>query len=40
MSGIAVDGCLWAYSNDRTVLTSIQTLAWTDANISDFINSL
>ncbi len=31
---------IWAYSNDRTVLPSIKTLAWSDANISGFIDSL
>ena len=31
---------IWAFSNDRTVLPSIKTLAWSDANISGFIDSL
>jgi hypothetical protein len=31
---------LWAYSSDRTTLAGVRTVAWTDANISDFINSL
>lgn len=31
---------IWAYSNDRTVLAGVTTVAWSDANISSFIDSL
>ena len=31
---------IWAYSGDRTNLIGVNTVAWTDNNISDFINSL
>lgn len=31
---------IWAYSNDRTVLAGVRTVAWSDANISGFIDSL
>ncbi|PWR15091.1 hypothetical protein DKT69_12795 [Micromonospora sicca] len=31
---------IWAYSNDRTNLVGLRTVAWTDANIADFIDSL
>lgn len=31
---------IWAYSNDRTVLSGVSTFAWNDKNISDFIDSL
>ncbi|MER6970894.1 TIR domain-containing protein [Nocardioides sp. NPDC000445] len=31
---------IWAYSADRTVIPGVQTLAWTDANIAGFIDSL
>lgn len=31
---------IWAYSNDRTTLAGVSTLAWSDKNISDFIDSL
>jgi hypothetical protein len=31
---------IWAYSNDRTNLEGVATKTWSDANISDFIDSL
>ncbi|MBX9822476.1 TIR domain-containing protein [Afipia birgiae] len=31
---------IWAYSNDRTSLAGISTVAWSDTNISNFIDSL
>lgn len=31
---------IWAYSDDRTNLAGVNTFAWTDKNISDFIDSL
>ena len=31
---------IYAYSDDRTNLVSVATYAWTDANISSFIDSL
>jgi hypothetical protein len=31
---------IWAYSNDRTDIDGVSTLAWSDKNISDFIDSL
>ncbi|MGX9901297.1 TIR domain-containing protein [Arthrobacter sp. SA17] len=31
---------IWAYSDDRTTLTGVSTVAWSDKNISDFIDSL
>jgi hypothetical protein len=31
---------IWAYSDDRTTIVGINTKAWTDENISDFIDSL
>jgi len=31
---------IWAYSHDRTVLAGVHTVAWTDANIVGFIDSL
>ncbi len=31
---------IWAYSNDRTTLAGVTTYAWSDKNISDFIDSL
>jgi len=31
---------IWAYSDDRTDLAGVNTVAWTDKNISDFIDSL
>ena len=31
---------IWAYSDDRTALTGVTTVVWSDKNISDFIDSL
>lgn len=31
---------IWAYADDRTELAGVSTVAWTDANISNFIDSL
>ncbi|MGY4408549.1 hypothetical protein ACVWW4_000285 [Bradyrhizobium sp. LB7.1] len=31
---------IWAYSNDRTEIQGVTTCAWSDANISNFIDSL
>lgn len=31
---------IWAYSNDRTEIQGVTTYAWSDANISNFIDSL
>ena len=31
---------IWAYSDDRTNLESVNTFVWSDKNISDFIDSL
>ncbi len=31
---------IWAYSNDQTNIPGVPTYAWTDKNISDFIDSL
>jgi hypothetical protein len=31
---------IWAYSNDRTNLAGVTTYAWSDKNITDFIDSL
>jgi hypothetical protein len=31
---------IWAYSDDRTKLDGVSTYAWSDKNISDFIDSL
>ncbi|HMT04075.1 MAG TPA: TIR domain-containing protein [Solirubrobacterales bacterium] len=31
---------IWAYSADRTKLSGVPTFTWTDANISNFIDSL
>lgn len=31
---------IWAYSDDRTNLEGVNTFVWSDANISDFIDSL
>lgn len=31
---------IWAYSDDRTNVVGVATYAWTDKNISDFIDSL
>jgi hypothetical protein len=31
---------IWAYSDDRSVIAGVVTKAWSDKNISDFIDSL
>lgn len=31
---------IWAYSDDRTQIQGVTTYAWSDANISNFIDSL
>lgn len=31
---------IWAYADDRTKLDGVTTVAWTDANISSFIDSV
>lgn len=31
---------IWAYGDDRTTIAGINTKIWTDANVSDFIDSL
>lgn len=31
---------IWAYKDDRTQLTGVTTVAWSDENISSFIDSL
>lgn len=31
---------IWAYSDDRTQIAGVSTVAWSDKNISDFIDSL
>jgi len=31
---------IWAYSDDRTEILGVRTVAWSDKNISDFIDSL
>ena len=31
---------IWAYSTDRTAISGVSTLAWSDANIANFIDSL
>ena len=31
---------IWAYSNDRTEIQGVTTYSWSDANISNFIDSL
>jgi MTH538 TIR-like domain (DUF1863) len=31
---------IWAYSSDRTELDGVTTYAWSDSNISNFIDSL
>jgi hypothetical protein len=37
--GVRIKG-IWAYSNDRTQLDGVNTVAWTWANIEAFIDSL
>jgi CTP synthase (UTP-ammonia lyase) len=31
---------IWAYSSDKTTIIGINTVVWSDKNISDFIDSL
>jgi hypothetical protein len=31
---------IWIYSGDRTELSGVNTVAWTDSNVAAFINSL
>jgi hypothetical protein len=31
---------IWAYAGDRTSLSGVRTVTWSDANISGFIDSL
>lgn len=31
---------IWAYADDRTSLAGVRTVAWSDSNISGFIDSL
>jgi len=31
---------IWAYSDDRTKIDGVSTYTWSDANISNFIDSL
>jgi hypothetical protein len=31
---------IWAYSDDRTALSGVTTVVWSDANISNFIDSI
>lgn len=31
---------IWAYTNDRTNISGVATVTWSDTNISSFINSL
>jgi hypothetical protein len=31
---------IWAYTDDRTKVDGVNTFVWSDANISDFIDSL
>ncbi|MFF3657339.1 TIR domain-containing protein [Streptomyces olivochromogenes] len=31
---------IWAYSNDRTVISGVNAVTWTDVNINNFIDSL
>jgi len=31
---------IWAYKDDRTILAGVSTVAWSDSNIADFIDSL
>jgi hypothetical protein len=31
---------IWAYVNDRTKLDGVNTVVWSDKNITDFIDSL
>lgn len=31
---------LWIYTNDRTTLSGVTTVTWTDVNVANFIDSL
>jgi hypothetical protein len=31
---------IWAYSSDRSTIAGVSTVAWSDKNITDFINTL
>ena len=31
---------IWAYSDDRTTVSGVSTVAWSDTNISNFIDTL
>ena len=31
---------IWAYTNDRTDISGVYTVTWSDSNISNFIDSL
>lgn len=31
---------IWAYSNDRTAIPGVNAVTWSDANVSNFIDSL
>jgi hypothetical protein len=31
---------IWAYTNDRTTISGVTTVVWSDANIAGFIDSL
>jgi hypothetical protein len=31
---------IWAYNEDRTQISGVPTVVWSDANISSFIDSL
>ena len=31
---------IWAYSTDRSAIAGVSTVAWSDKNITDFINTL
>jgi hypothetical protein len=37
--GVPIRG-IWAYSDDRTTIAGVSTVAWSDKNISDFIDGL
>jgi hypothetical protein len=31
---------IWAYKDDRTQISGVSTVVWSDANVSSFIDSL
>lgn len=31
---------IWAYSTDRTTITGVKTVTWSDSNLANFIDSL